>query len=174
MRRILSRAILIPLALFLVFEAWLWDRLLPAVAWLVARIPLARAKAWIARSVEGLSPAATLIVFVVPLLLLFPLKLLGLWLLGHGRWFLALLTILFAKLVGVGVTAFLFEVTKPKLIEMQWFRKGYEKILSLLARAHALVDPLKRRIRQRIHFLMPKNAGRAIRLLRRIRRPERH
>jgi hypothetical protein len=39
----------------------------------------------------------TLIVFAVPVIPLFPLKLIGLWLLAHEYWLAAIFTILFAK-----------------------------------------------------------------------------
>ena len=55
MRRLL-RPFLILLALFFLFEAWLWERLVPIVAWVVARIPLTPVKAWIAARVQHLPP----------------------------------------------------------------------------------------------------------------------
>ena len=54
----------------------------------------------------------TLIVFIVPVIPLFPLKLVGLWLLTHEYWLSAIFTIVFAKFLGVGVTAFIFDVTR--------------------------------------------------------------
>jgi hypothetical protein len=48
----------------------------------------------------------------------------------------------------VGITAFIFDVTRPKLLEMGWFEKLYEFILALRAKAHELVDPIKARIRE--------------------------
>ena len=90
---------------------------------MVARIPLNAFKQWLADRVDTLSPAMTLIVFVVPIIPLFPLKLIGLWLLTHQYWISAVLTIIFAKLLGVGVAAFVFDVTRPKLLEMAWFEK---------------------------------------------------
>ena len=98
--------------------------------------------------VDTLSPAMTLIVFIVPVIPLFPLKLVGLWLLTHEYWISAILTIIFAKFLGVGVTAFVFDVTRPKLLEMGWFGKLYEFVLTLRAKAHELVDPIKQRIRE--------------------------
>lgn len=74
------------LAIVFLIEAWLWSRLEPIVEWIVARIPLRPVKAWIAGTIRKLSPAATLIVFVVPAIVLFPLKLLGLWLLANKLW----------------------------------------------------------------------------------------
>ena len=70
----------------------------------------------------------------------------GLWLLAHQYWMSAVTTLLFAKFVGVGVTAFVFDVTRPKLLEMAWFEKLYEFVLALRAKCHALVEPVKVRI----------------------------
>jgi hypothetical protein len=78
----------------------------------------------------------------VPVIPLFPLKLVGLWLLTHEYWISAILTIIFAKMLGVGVAAFVFDVTRPKLLEMAWFEKLYEFVLALRAKARALVVPI--------------------------------
>jgi hypothetical protein len=169
MRRAL-RPVLILLALLFLFEAWLWTHLEPLVAFVVARIPLQGLKARIAAAIERLSPAATLIVFIVPLVVLFPLKFLEFWLLAHRHWAAAVLTLIAAKLLGLGVTAFVFGVARPKLMQMPWFARFYQWVMWLLERAHALVDPLKSRIRIWLRMLQPARAGRATRLFRRIRR----
>jgi hypothetical protein len=145
MRRLLQ-PFWVLLAIIFLIEAWLWDHLEPIVAKVVAAIPLRAFKQWLAERVDTLSPAMTLIVFIVPVLPLFPLKLIGLWLLTHEHWMSAVFTIVFAKFLGVGVTAFIFDVTRPKLLEMGWFEKLYEFILALRAKAKALVDPVKARI----------------------------
>src|SRR6201988_3228649 len=147
MIRRLLQPVWILLAVIFLIEAWLWDHLEPIVAWVVAVIPLRTFKQWLADRVDTLSPAMTLIVFIVPVIPLFPLKLVGLWLLTHEYWMSAIFTILFAKFLGVGVTAFIFDVTRPKLLEMGWFEKLYEFILALRARCNALVDPIKLRIK---------------------------
>src|SRR3954469_21518444 len=136
------------LAIIFLIEAWLWDHLEPIVARVVALIPLQTIKQWLADRVDSLSPAMTLIVFIVPVIPLFPLKLIGLWLLAHEYWMSAILTILFAKFLGVGVTAFIFDVTRPKLLEMHWFETLYESVLTLRSKAAALVDPIKLRIKE--------------------------
>jgi hypothetical protein len=169
MRR-LTRPLLILLAIVFLVEAWLWRHLEPIVAWIVARIPLRAVKAWIAGIIRKLPPAATLIVFVVPVLLLFPFKLLGLWLLAQQQWFAAGLVLVLAKLVGVAVTAFVFEATKPKLLRMAWFRWLYERVIAWLAWAHSLTDPIKLRIKALMRLFGPKQAGRTLRLLWLLRR----
>jgi hypothetical protein len=72
MRRV-RHFLLVLLALLLLAEAWLWEKLAPIVAFLVALLPLARIKSGVAVAVAGLSPPATLFVFIVPVILLLPL-----------------------------------------------------------------------------------------------------
>src|ERR1700733_10555343 len=143
MLRRLLQPIWVLLAVIFLIEAWLWDHLEPIVAWVVAKLPLQAFKTWLADRVDTLSPAMTLIVFAVPVIPLFPLKLIGFYLLTHEYWLSAVFTILFAKLVGVGITAFVFDVTRPKLLEMGWFERLYEFVIGLRAKAAALVDPIK-------------------------------
>jgi hypothetical protein len=170
MLRRLLQPLWVLLAIIFLIEAWLWDHLEPIVARVVAIIPLARFKQWLADRVDALSPAMTLIVFAVPIIPLFPLKLVGLWLLTHEYWVSAVFTMLFAKLLGVGVTAFVFDVTRDKLLEMVWFERLYALVLRLRAKAAEIVDPVKRRIRE----LIPGNgegwSSRTLRLIQRFRK----
>jgi hypothetical protein len=147
MRR-LFKPLWVLLAVIFLIEAWLWDHLEPIVERVVARIPLRAFKHWIAEKIASLSPALTLIVFVVPVVLLFPLKLVGLWLLANEYWISAVTMMVFAKFLGLGVTAFVFDVTRPKLLQMQWFAKLYEWVLALRAKAAELVNPIKLRIKE--------------------------
>jgi len=168
--RRLSRLLLVPVALVLLLEAWLWERLRPLIARVVDLIAWPRLRAAIAALIEPLPPPATLVVFLVPVAVLFPLKLAGLWLLAHGRWVEAGLTLLAAKLLGVGVTAFVFDLTRDKLLRMGWFAQLHDWTLRAVAWAHRLTDPVKARIRAVMRLVLPHRAGRTWRLLRRIRR----
>jgi len=158
------------LAIIFLIEAWLWDHLEPIVARIVAAIPLRASKQWLAARIETLSPALTLIVFVVPVVLLFPLKLLGMWLLMQQQWTFALVTIVFGKITGVGVTAFIFDVTRNKLLQMAWFAWLYESVLALRGKASALVDPVRQRIREIVHGNADGWSSRMLRLIMRFRR----
>ena len=129
-----------------------------------------RSRRRIAAWIEHLPPAATLVVFVVPVVLLLPLKFLGLWMLAHGYWLGALGVLAFAKVVSLGVTAFIFDLTRPKLLQLAWFRWLYERVMVWLVWAHELVDPIKRRLRITFRMFAPRRAGRTLRLLARIRR----
>lgn len=184
MRR-LTRIFWIIVALVFLLEAWLWDRLEPIVARIVAVIPWRRLQASLAGAIDSLPPTATLVVFIVPVALLIPIKFLGLWLLAHGYWLAAIGTLLLAKLVGLGVTAFVFDVTRDKLLQLVWFHRLYDWVMWLRGWAHALVDPIKaelrawllrrlvpirRRLRRLFWLLKPKRARRFARHLARIRR----
>lgn len=170
MLRRLLQPVWVLLAIIFLIEAWLWDHLEPIVARVVALIPLARVKDWLAERVDALSPAMTLIVFAVPILPLFPLKLVGLWLLTHEYWLTGVSTFLFAKMLGVGVTAFLFDVTRDKLLEMHWFERLYELVLRLRAKATEVVEPVKIRIRELIKGNGEGWSSRTLRLIQRFRK----
>src|SRR6266700_1438129 len=159
MRRIV-RVFWIILALIFLLEAWLWSQLAPVVAFVVWLLPLQAIKARIAAAIEGLPPAATLIVFAVPFAILLPIKLVALWLFHGGHWLAGIGALVFAKLAGLGVTAFIFELTRPKLLQIGWFARLYEVVMRGLAWAHAMVDPIKRRLRKYVYVLRPRNAGR--------------
>jgi len=169
MRRLLQPFWVLLAVIFLI-EAWLWDHLEPIVARVVALIPLRAFKQWLADRVDTLSPAMTLIVFIVPVIPLFPLKLVGFWLLTHEYWLSAIATIIFAKFLGVGVAAFVFDVTRPKLLEMQWFETLYEFIMGLRAKAAALVDPIKGRIVEALRGGGDGWSSRMLRLIQRFRK----
>jgi hypothetical protein len=158
------------LAVIFLIEAWLWDHLEPIVARIVALIPLRTFKQWLAERVDTLSPAMTLIVFIVPVIPLFPLKLIGLWLLANEYWASAIFTIIFAKFLGVGVTAFIFDVTRSKLLEMPWFEKLYESVMALRAKATALVAPVKQRILEVLRGDGDGWSSRVLRLIQRFRK----
>ena len=170
MLRRLLQPLWVLLAIVFLIEAWLWDHLEPVVARVVAAIPLARFKQWLTERVDALPPAMTLIVFAVPVIPLFPLKMAGLYLLTHEYWLTGVSTFLFAKILGVGVTAFVFDVTRDKLLEMRWFERIYDLVLKLRAKAAELVDPVKRRIRELIAGNGEGWSSRTLRLIQRFRR----
>jgi hypothetical protein len=167
LRRILQ-PLWVLLALIFLIEAWLWDHLEPVVARVVAWIPFRAFKAWLADKVDVLSPAMTLIVFIVPVLPLFPLKLFGLWLLANEYWLSAVVILVFAKFLGVGVAAFIFDVTRPKLLQMAWFERLYDWVMMLRARAHAIIDPVKLRIKAAISSA--RGSARLLRMIQQFRK----
>src|SRR5258708_37933499 len=173
------------LALLFLFEAWLWDRLAPIVGRIVAIIPWGGMKPGFVRVGDRLAPQGTFVVFGVPFIVLLPLKFLEFWFLAHRQWVAAIAVLVLAKLVGLGVTAFIFEVTKDKLLQMAWFRRLYEfflwarqwaheKIIPIVQRlrewSRQTVDPVAQRLRRWRRLLQTRHAGRLLQRLVRIRR----
>ena len=139
----LSRAFWFVLAAIFLLEAWLWDLLHPMIAALVRALPFERLKAAIARAVSSLPPWATLAVFIIPAMVILPFKLVAVWLIARGHFVLGALTFVAAKMAGVAVTAFLFEVCKPKLLQMPWFVRFYQWMLALKDWAHRKIEPAR-------------------------------
>lgn len=170
MRRHLLRPLWVLLALLFLLEAWLWDHLKPLVAWVVDLLPWASLKAWLKRAIEGLPPYAALAIFIVPLIVLLPLKFLEVYFLASRQWVLAAFVLVLAKLLGLGVTAFVFDATRDKLLEMAWFARMYDWFLWARDWAHEQIDPIRQRIRQMVWLVSPRRAGRFFRRLERLRR----
>ena len=182
MRR-LTRPLWILLALIFLFEAWLWEHLprrclgrRPVSRWakLKARVA-ARDRASAALPDPAHLPGADR--SVVPPQARRPVDA-GARLVARRHAVLAL-----AKVMSMGVAAFIFDVTRPKLLQLPWFRWLYDHVLVWLAWAHGLIDPIKAEMRawtsarrpaggfRRIAWLMkPRRAGRFLRRLAWLRR----
>jgi hypothetical protein len=181
----LTRPLWVVVALLFLLEAWLWDNLRPVIARIVGFIPWGWIKPALIRLVDRLSPQATLVVFVVPFIVLLPLKFLEFWFLAHRQWVAAIVVLVLAKLVGLGVTAFIFDVTKDKLLQMAWFGRIYafflwardwahEKVAPITRRlrewSHETIRPIARRLRRWRRIMLPRHTGRFMERLARIRR----
>lgn len=80
------------------------------------------------------------------------------------------------KSLTLGVEAFLFEICRSKLLEMQWFGNLYSIVLDVRAWASTLVRPLKaramdmwRRARDYAESFMKKDGGELLRQIARLR-----
>ena len=168
--RLLTRPFWVVIALAFLLEAWLWDHLEPIAARIVVLLPLRQLKRKLAEWIEHLPPTATLVVFALPGVLLFPFKLLGIYLLAQSYWFSAIALFTLAKLVGLGFAAFVFDVTRPKLLQIAWFRVVYDQVIAWRAWAQNEVRPIKRRIRALMYLSQPHRTKKLIRRLVRLRR----
>ena len=169
MRRLL-RLLWVVLALLFLLEAWLWDHLQPLVARAVNLIPWGPFKDWLRRTITDLPPWAALFVFVVPFIVLLPLKFLEVYFIAKREWFAAGLVLVIAKLLGLGLAAFVFDATREKLLQMAWFRRMYEWFMWARDWAHAQTEPVRERLRQLMWLMKPQRAGKFLRRLMRLRR----
>jgi hypothetical protein len=174
MRRNALRPLWVILALLLLVEAWLWDHLEPIVARVVNFVPWRKLKIAVARWIEDLPPYAALVVFVVPFVVVLPMKFLGLYFITTGNWFGTVATLSLAKLLGLGVTAFVFDATRDKLLQISWFRRMYDWVMWARYWAYAQTAPIRARIRKLLWMLRPERARRTFRQLIRLRRSYRN
>jgi hypothetical protein len=133
MLRVLRVAATLLAALVLLVEEWGW-RPLTALAARAARwSAIARLEARIARA----SPRVALLLFAVPAVLLFPVKLLALWLLQGPQAWLGVALIVGAKVLGTALVGRLFVVCEPQLMTFPWFARalGWWRVTKLRLRA---------------------------------------
>ncbi|MDD2925370.1 hypothetical protein [Rhodoferax sp.] len=142
------------LALLILFEEWGWEPLQRALAW-VGQLPGLR---WLESRIQTLPPYGALAIFLLPTLLLLPVKLLALWLIGQGQVLGGTLVILTAKVAGTAIVARLFSLTRDTLMQLGWFARLYTRWVNwkeaLLAQVRAswpwrLGRVLKQRAKQR-------------------------
>jgi hypothetical protein len=133
--RVLRGVLLTLAAIVLFIEEWGW-RPLTALAARIARWPpLARLEARIA----SVPPGFALVLFLVPALLLFPIKLLALWLIHEGRAVLGIGVIVAAKVLGTALVGRLFVLTEPQLMQFAWFARAMNWWIATKQRLKALV-----------------------------------
>lgn len=158
-------------ALLLLFEEWCWDfgaRIAAAIgAW-----PPLRA---LEERVRRLPPYVALVAFVLPGLLLFPVKVLALVAIARGHPASGILTLVVAKLGGAAVVARLYVLTLPSLLALAWFARCHawfvrlkDRSIAFLRasdtwrRARRLAQALRRllrRVRKRLHRRHPFGPG---------------
>jgi hypothetical protein len=114
------RAVLLALfALVIFIEEWGW-RPLTALAARIARWPpIAALEALIRRA----PPRVALALFLVPAVLLVPVKLGALWLIQEGRATLGITVIVVAKLLGTALVGRLFILVETQLMAFVWFAR---------------------------------------------------
>lgn len=117
----LARSVLLVLAaVVLAIEEWGWRPLTAWAARLAKWPPIAHLEA----RIRGVHSRWALVLFLVPALLLFPIKLLALWLIHKGSAALGIGVIVAAKLLGTALVGRLFILTEPQLMQVTWFARA--------------------------------------------------
>lgn len=137
-------------AIVFLIEAWLWDKTIALGHWLIGLVPWRAFKDAVARSIESLPPYGALPFFLIPVAVIEPLKVLALREIAHGRFFLGALVFVVLKFVGVGLVAFIFDLTRDKLLSIGWFALFYDWVIYWRDKAHAFIEPYKAAARARI------------------------
>jgi hypothetical protein len=115
------RGVLFTLAALVMFiEEWGWRPLTEWAARLARWWPLARLEERIRR----VTPRTALLLFLVPALALFPVKLFAVWLIHVGRPGVGVAAIVAAKVIGTALVGRLFIITETQLVQYAWFARA--------------------------------------------------
>ncbi|HEX8664968.1 MAG TPA: hypothetical protein VF744_13145 [Beijerinckiaceae bacterium] len=134
--RLIRRILTLPLAaiatLVVLFDDLVRSAMKPALAWLASLEPMRRIEAAVAR----LPPYPTLALFLIPMAVIWPIKLYALYLIGLGHVAYGALAFVAAKVVGIGLAERLFAISRDKLLSIGWFAKGYFFVIAVRDRVH--------------------------------------
>lgn len=122
-------------AVFLIEEA-IWD-------WTAKKMERLGAIAFIHHTeqrIAVLSPYAALGVFITPSLVLLPLHVIEFYTFENGHWVWGILALVSAKLISVGLFARIFNLTKPALLQLDWFTYIYCHVMAYRNKLHAYLD----------------------------------
>jgi hypothetical protein len=128
----MKRILLTLLAIFLIFEEWLWDTLTAFGRWLVRRLNLGAVEQWLSQT----SPNMALLAFSLPFLLVMPIGMMALVMLANGVVVQGILVEIAAKLLATVLVARVFELTKPQLLSFSFLNLLYNTITRWLEWAH--------------------------------------
>lgn len=145
-KRYVKRAFWFTLAVIFLIESWLWDNVKEWLRALGQALGIERFEPWLKNFVAKLTPPMTLVLFGAPAVAILPFKLVAFELIANGHVLSGLLAIFLAKTLALGVTAFLFDICRDKLLQMEWFGRFYSIVLDARAWAHALVAPVKAQV----------------------------
>ena len=146
-----SRLLVLAFALVFLFETWIWGSVVAAVGWLARRIPWNAFKAAVRRQVNRLPAIVAVVLFGVPLLFNEFGSLFCIFLLATGHFLTGAVGYILIKVVGLGLLAVIFDLTREKLMMLPWFVLAYEKFRTLhdfASRARCALSQIGARLSQ--------------------------
>jgi len=127
------------LAILLLIEEWLWDVLVRLGSRLSVWLHLLRFDHWLLMA----SPAIAMTAFLMPVVLIAPVKLIAFWLIANGKVIEGISLLLATKLSATLLISHIFSLTRSKLMTFTWFAFLYTTITRWLKWAHERVKETK-------------------------------
>jgi hypothetical protein len=138
------RLLVLAFALVFLFETWIWGSVVAAVRALVTLIPWDAFKAEIQRQVNRLPALVALVLFGVPFLVNEFGSLFCVILMATGHFLSGAVGYILIKVVGLGLLAVIFDLTREKLMTLPWFVVAHDKFQTLHDFASRLVAPYRK------------------------------
>jgi hypothetical protein len=142
-REYLRRALLLLLALAFLFETWIWDRVVAAAQRFAALINWAAIRAALRRVIDRLPAWVALLLFGIPFIVAEGGAFLCVLFAAMGHVVAGAVGYTAIKIIGFGLLAPIFDLTKPKLLTLPWFAVVYDKALVFHHFALGLVAPYR-------------------------------
>jgi len=121
-----------------VIEDVAWAAVRPLMAAL-GRLPLVkRIEAWF----DGLSPGPFLVLFLLPFAVVWPIKLVGLYLIGIGRAVTGTFLFAAAEIIGAALARRLWMIGRDRLLTIRWFAAVYRVTMLVRDRVYGWVRNL--------------------------------
>lgn len=126
----IRRTALLALAVVFLAVAWIWDGFIAIGRLIVGLIPWARFKRAFEALVDWLPTPVVLLIFLVPLAIVEPLLALAVVAMAMGYVVLGAIAWITLKVLGFGLIAVIFDLTKHKLLTVRWFAWAYAKVIA--------------------------------------------
>jgi hypothetical protein len=139
LKRFLTPPLCVLAAAYVLFE----DTLLHWANVAMRDLARLRAVAWLEAQMARLPPYPALLLFALPIALLFPIKLLALWAIAAGHAVTGLIIVLLAKTLSTTSEAWLYRVLRPSLGTLPWFVRAETWLFGWRDRLYGYVRGLK-------------------------------
>ena len=131
--------VIVPFAAAVVFVEQVLIHYLNAMMAAIGRWPpMTRLEAWLVE----LPPWAALLAFVMPSIIILPVKVSALWFAAHHRFFLATAAVVLGKLLATAILARLYRLLRTNLRALPWFAWADTKFFAWRDWAYAFVRSL--------------------------------
>ena len=172
-RKLLLKPLIWLLAIIFLIEEFLWDATGKLMAKLGANRIVHKLETWI----SGMKAYQAMLVFLMPSATLIPAKLIGLHAIATGHIILGSSVFLVAKVIGMALFSRIFTLTRPALLQLNWFSRLHDKVMEYRNRIHAYLDAwvAYQHIKLRIKLILIKikGNGRFVKFMRRVSKPVR-
>jgi hypothetical protein len=139
----LRQALVFLLALAFLFESWIWDRVVAVGRRIIALVPWAEIRAVLIRQVDRLPVWVVLLTFGIPFAVAEAGAAFCVFIAAAGHVVAGGVGYVAVKIFGLGLVVPIFDITREKLLTLQWFAYLHEKLLAFHEFAERLVAPYR-------------------------------
>jgi hypothetical protein len=139
----LQSALVLLLALAFLLETWIWDRFVAAAMRVAALVHWSRIRVALMRVIEPLPVWVALLLFGVPFVVAEGGAFVCVLVAATGHVVAGAVGYTAIKIVGFGLLAPIFDLTKPKLMTLPWFVFVYDKGMIFHHFALGLIAPYR-------------------------------